>query len=101
MESLEKKYLEEVGKIITSVQQTSMKDIDNTIAQAGRLGKLSQATLQILSSIELTLDSCEGALKNQDFIMRQEYALGRYKQDTAVSSHHWDYYGRHNFVWAG
>lgn len=101
LKKLAEYYTSEVDKIITDVESTPMKDIATTIAKSERLGRLTQTVLETITNIEQVIDEYESVLSRQDFKIRQEYNVARYKLDTSVSEHHWDYYGRSNYVWAG
>lgn len=101
LKQLAAKYTQGVDNIIKKVESTTLKDIAGTIAESENLGKLTQTTLDVINKIEQAIEAYEKVMSSQDFFIRQEYNIARYKLDTAVSAHHWDYYGRANYVWAG
>lgn len=78
-----------------------MKDIAATVAESEKLARLTQTVLEAITRIEQAVDEYESVLSQQDFKIRQEYNVARYKLDTAVANHRWDYYGRSSYVWAG
>lgn len=101
LKDLANTYTVEVDSIITDVESTAMKDIGSTIEKSEKLGRLTQVILETITGIEEAIDEYEAVLNKEDFKIRQEYNIARYKLDTSVSEHHWDYYGRSNYVWAG
>lgn len=78
-----------------------MKDISKTIQRSEHLGLLTRSVLNAIAEVEKSIDEYEEMMSVVDYKIRQEYNVARYKLDTSVSAHHWDYYGRANYVWAG
>lgn len=101
LKKLASTYAKEVDNIIATVEKTPMKDIARSISESEKLGRLTQTILETISNIEKVVDEYETLLSHEDFYVRQEYNIARYKLDSTVSAHHWDYYGRANYVWAG